>query len=549
MFEKIRKKMGTGKSLENTTRLPKCLLCTRDINEANGAEWILVERGDGKKAYMCTDCAFRTHEIVEGIVRTYQGLAVAAVTSMADEAKRNEEAAKNAKGAKDAAGNGNQSVLFTEDGQVGEGIHSDGTEDGTGEEGGKDVQEQHTPQSIFDHLGECVVGQEHARKVIAVALYNHWKRIQAAKDEGEGVQESQKGPSVKKSNILLLGPTGTGKTLLAETAAGILDIPFASIDATSLSETGYKGNDVEMAIERLVDAADGDIEKAERGIVYIDEIDKLAAGKSYGRSVGAEGVQQALLKLIEGTTVTLEGFEQIPGTQMMAPSEYEVDTSNILFICGGAFVGLQEDIKKRAGKTAIGFAAAASTATAGGKGMAGKAEDGITNADLEKYGIIPELAGRLPVKAILEPLGKEDLVRILTEPKDAVMGQYQAMLAADGVELSYTKEALERIAERALKEKAGARGLKSIMEDVTLETMFRAPGLEGRCAVTLTADDVDGVTKLEDRLGETPLEEKEPGKEMAPVKLDDGNASRPERPIKNIRKKEAQDHARHSTTA
>ncbi len=303
---------------------------------------------------------------------------------------------------------------------------------------------------------------------------------------------------IEKSNILLIGPTGTGKTMLAEAAAGILDVPFVSINATALTEAGYKGEDVESAIEKLVQAADGDVERAEHGIIYIDEIDKLSAS---GRDVGAKGVQQSLLKLIEGTTVTLERpvspSGAMAGLGLRMAEEYNVDTSGILFICGGSFVGLQEEIKKREGKAAIGFRVAGEEKVVAFK-KARACE--ITNKDLEKYGIIPELTGRLPVKAVLDPLGKEELSRILTEPENAIIKQYQVLLAADGVELSCTEGALEKIAEQALEEKAGARGLRAIIEGIMLETMFRAPGGKGHASLVLTADDIDGITRPEDHL-------------------------------------------------
>jgi len=512
MFKKIGKRSGSG--TQGDASKHRCVLCTRSMEDEDGLEWLMLARGNGEKAYICADCAYRTYEVVDNILQAYGELAIAASSASGTQEGASGEDVWDTQ----------TSTLFTEN-------HAEETEKAEKAEG----REVCTPQSVFDRLGRSVVGQDHVKKVIAVAIYNHWRRMKTKPDGG---------PSIKKSNILLIGPTGTGKTLLAETAASILDVPFVSMDATSLSETGYKGDDVETAIERLVEAADGDVERAEHGIVCIDEIDKLAARGLNGHSVGAEGVQQALLKLIEGTTVTLERRRNAPGTGMKMVDRYQVDTSDILFICGGAFVGLQEDIKKRPGKTAIGFATAA-----GKKASPEKPDmDGITNADLEKYGIIPELAGRLPVKAVLEPLNKEDLVRILTEPEDAIMGQYQAMLAADGVEFSYTKEALERIAERAIKEKAGARGLKSVMDGIMLETMFRAPGMEGRSSLMLTADDVDGVTRPEDRLAEKPVENAgdHAGREDSGVRKD--KKTRPACPAGNIRKGEAE-HDKYRTFA
>ena len=440
----------------------------------------------GKKAHVWTDCAYAVYEAVDNILESYEKLAVTALMST-------------------NSGSG-KSIIFTANGKVvgaGNGDKPERKVDTRNTEDGKAIRKAedawtsgpHTPQGVFDQLGRCVVGQEHAKKVIAIALYNHWKRMETELDGRDVIP-------MKKSNVLLIGPTGTGKTLLAETAAGLLDVPFVTIDATSLSETGYKGNDVEMAVTRLIEAADGDVWKAEHGIVYIDEIDKLASRRRYGDQIGAEGVQQALLRLIEGTKVTASTYMQAPRGGMAMADECQIDTSNVLFICGGAFVGLQREIMVRARKRTIGFLAAPSgdRATASVDDRA----DQITNEDLEKYGIIPELAGRLPVKAILEPLGKEDLVRILTEPKDSIIRQYKASMASNGVEFSCTKEALEHVAEKALKEKAGARGLKSVIDGVMLEAMFRAPGMEGQYFLTLTSDDIDGITKPEDHMVRLP---------------------------------------------
>ena len=481
MFGKIRKKQDTGNTMDMGRH--RCITCgkilVKEDENDDRMECFMLRRVNGETLYICTGCAYRIYEAVGDIMETYESLGLSA---------------SGYPQAREDIGNqwvlGKEKYLQEDEGKNPAPAPAPGHNlpDGAKEE----MEVPCTPQSIFEQLGRCVVGQEHARKVIAVALYSHWKRME---------MEKMGRQAMKKSNILLIGPTGTGKTLLAETAAGILDVPFASVDATSLSETGYIGDDVETAIERLVEAADGDVKRAEHGIVYIDEIDKLVPHRPYDGRVGAEGVQQALLKLIEGKTVTVQKQQKrMPGIGM--DEEQQVDTSGILFICGGAFVGLQEDIQKRDEKNTIGFAVASKTEEKRNGTLTGETGNRvIANADLEKYGIIPELAGRLPVKAVLEPLGKEELVRILTEPKDAIMGQYQAALAADGVELSYTREALERIAERALKEKAGARGLKSVMDNLMLETMFRVPGMGRHGSLTLTADDVDGVARLEDRLG------------------------------------------------